>query len=769
VPAPGSLDLIELDLVLRPGGVRVRYQPIVELDLALLPGGGSPRIVGYEALVRGPVGSPYERAGALLSAARSAGRLAEVDALSHRVALREASERGVSQGAALFLNCEPASLRSELLDELHELLLAQSDPPSVVLEITERALTSRPAELVTLVRRARRLGFRIALDDVGSVRSSLALLPFLEPDVVKLDLSVVHHSCSAQAAETAAAVTAYAESTGALVLAEGIETPEHARTARALGARLGQGWLFGRPASLLFSVADLAEPLPEPLRNRPVAAVPRSRSGGEATPWQLVASSPEVRRASKPVLLAVARQLERQALLLGDLGVIHATFQHSHYVTGATRQRYAELGEKLALVAMLGEQLPAEPAPGVRGVALTPEDPLAREWDVVVVGPHFAAALLACDLGDSGADDQRRFDYVLTYNRELVLRAASCLIRRLPAEPVAAGPPVAAQPARSTPAAVTGRVAAWSRPPVLMTLPAAGLGLLERALTASTNGVTIVDALAPDHPLIYLNPAFERLAGYRAEQLLGRNCRILQGPDTDPAAVALLRERIAAGQEVRTRLLNYRSDGTSWWNEVHLSPVRDSSGELTHYVGIQQDVTERMTAEQRLNHLAFSDALTGLPNRARLLRHLDLELSRATRSGTGVALLFCDLDGFKQVNDRYGHIAGDALLVALAARLRRVVRAEELLARYGGDEFLVVASGFPADASTTASVVRRIRTDLGGAFREPFALPSGHVLQMGASIGASAYPCDAHSVDSLLSSADREMYAVKATGYISRS
>ncbi len=129
---------------------------------------------------------------------------------------------------------------------------------------------------------------------------------------------------------------------------------------------------------------------------------------------------------------------------------------------------------------------------------------------------------------------------------------------------------------------------------------------LTRAIGAAAQSITIVDWQAPDQPLVYVNEAFAALTGYPAEQILGRNCRFLQGPETDPAAVELMRQALTHGREIRTVVRNYRRDGSAFWNEVHLSAVRDQAGRITHYVGYQSDVSERVEREQQLRHIVTS-------------------------------------------------------------------------------------------------------------------------------------------------------------------
>lgn len=130
--------------------------------------------------------------------------------------------------------------------------------------------------------------------------------------------------------------------------------------------------------------------------------------------------------------------------------------------------------------------------------------------------------------------------------------------------------------------------------------PGDQLALKDRALDVAAEGVTIADARLPDRPLIYVNEGFERVTGYPAAEVLGRNCRFLQGPDTDPAEVARIRAAIVGERECVVEILNYRRDGTPFWNRLSITPVRDETGEVTHFIGIQSDVTARRNAEEGL-------------------------------------------------------------------------------------------------------------------------------------------------------------------------
>jgi len=541
------------------------------------------------------------------------------------------------------------------------------------------------------------------------------------------------------------AVNAYAERSGALVLAEGIENAQHLALARALGARLGQGWMFGRPAP---------GPAPGPVGELPLPPVGGGGAGEDssASPFSCLPTEAARRRSPKSLLIELSKQLEREALRLGETCVVAATFQEGRHFTPATAQRYRDLVERTGFVCALGEDLPVEPIPGVRGATLAPHDPVRGEWDLVVLSPHFAAALLARDLGDDGPDLDREFEFALTYDRDTVVRAAHTLLSRVApraasARAAAAGAAAVRSPARTLPRGLPGAAAAQS--------------VLSQALEATTSGLAVSDMTLPDAPLIYVNRAFEELAGLPAEQVIGRNCRFLQGPDTDPAAVARVRAAVSAGTSCSETLLNHRGpQRTPWWNEVHLVPVTAADGRVVHYIGVQNDVSARVAAERALQHerdrgraqllqLLRTDALTGLPNRSTVQERVETALWNARIGQDAVALVFLDLEAFQAVNDRLGYGEGDQLLLRIAERLRNRLRRGDLLARLWGDEFLVVLTGLePTGAAGEAQRVAAALVD------EIAALRDGGP---GARAGVSVYPADGQDFATLLHVADVRM------------
>jgi diguanylate cyclase (GGDEF)-like protein/PAS domain S-box-containing protein len=287
----------------------------------------------------------------------------------------------------------------------------------------------------------------------------------------------------------------------------------------------------------------------------------------------------------------------------------------------------------------------------------------------------------------------------------------------------------------------------------------------------------------PDQPIVYANAAFRDLAGLPPEEILGRNCRLLQSPDTDPGAVDRIRAAVAAGASCRETVLQLRGpDRTPWWNELHLAPVHDAGGTVVQYIGVQVDVTARVEAERalvrerdrthaalaRIQEMAYTDPLTGLPNRRRLEEQVETAIWEARARGDALGLLFVDLDGFKAVNDALGHAAGDELLQVVAGRLRERFRRRDLVARLGGDEFLVALPDLRPE--TAALEAAQVADELAASICRPVAL-RGTEVSLGASIGVSTCPEDGVVFADLLHRADLRMYDRKAAarGAVSRA
>ncbi len=282
--------------------------------------------------------------------------------------------------------------------------------------------------------------------------------------------------------------------------------------------------------------------------------------------------------------------------------------------------------------------------------------------------------------------------------------------------------------------------------------------LNSQAVEASANGIMISDRLQPGYPLIHVNPAFERITGYKRADALGRSADFLVGADRDQLGVAEINSAIADGREAHTVLRCYRKDGSVFWNELSIAPVRDAKGTPTHLVGIINDITERKEYEQQLERQNNQDALTGLANRNLLRDRLEQAIAFASRHDSMVALLFLDLDAFKRINDSLGHTIGDAILHATAARIAARVSARDTVARLGGDEFSVLLTDM-ANARDVSVIAARILADIS----QPLTI-DGREFEVSASIGISLFPTDGHDFDTLLRNADAAMYRAKDTG-----
>ncbi|MBC8137251.1 MAG: EAL domain-containing protein [Fibrella sp.] len=284
---------------------------------------------------------------------------------------------------------------------------------------------------------------------------------------------------------------------------------------------------------------------------------------------------------------------------------------------------------------------------------------------------------------------------------------------------------------------------------------------LESAVESTNDVIMLYEA--PMQPgqtmrLIYVNPAFERMTGYSREELAQSSPKMLQGPKTDPASVALLQEKLFAFQPVRVELLNYKKDGSPFWVELNIQPIYDANGLPGGWMSVQRDISEQRNAAEQIAHQATHDALTGLPNRTLFDRRLADAVHTAKGSDGQVGILFFDLDRFKQINDTLGHPVGDKLLQEVAQRLRAQLRRTDTVARMGGDEFTVLLPDVAGQ-----EIVEETARQLLEAMDEPFDI-DGQELFVTASIGLSLAPRDGTDSATLLKNADTAMYRAKEEG-----
>ncbi|WP_296695505.1 EAL domain-containing protein [Rhodoferax sp.] len=283
--------------------------------------------------------------------------------------------------------------------------------------------------------------------------------------------------------------------------------------------------------------------------------------------------------------------------------------------------------------------------------------------------------------------------------------------------------------------------------------------LREQALVSSSNGIMITRSDDRDHSIVYVNPAFERITGYSAAEVIGREGRFLVRDDLAQPDLEEIRAALREKRQGEALLRNYRKDGTQFWNELHIAPVKDASGmATTHFVSVINDVSDRINYQKELEYQATHDSLTGLANRNLLNDRITQAIAWAKRQDLTVGVMLLDLDHFKLINDASGHGAGDEMLKQVAQRLSACMRETDTVARLGGDEFVIVLTDLPETGDVDLIAEKVLK-----ALARPFDI-SGHDVFVTASIGISLYPRDGDHGEILLRYADIAMYRVKEHG-----
>lgn len=274
---------------------------------------------------------------------------------------------------------------------------------------------------------------------------------------------------------------------------------------------------------------------------------------------------------------------------------------------------------------------------------------------------------------------------------------------------------------------------------------------LTLAVDQNPNSIVITDL---DARIEYANATFSKITGYSLEEVLGQNPRIFQSGRTPKATYEEMWAHLTAGKEWHGELINRRKDGSEYIESAMISPVRQANGKITNYLAIKQDITAKRQDEERIRQLAHFDQLTGLPNRSLLNERFSYALSLAQRSGEPLAVMFLDLDHFKNINDTLGHSIGDQFLIEVARRLKAILRNEDTVSRLGGDEFILVFPGTDADGAAT------VAGKLIDTVSKPYRIDA-HELVGTPSIGIALYPDDGDNCEELLKNADTAMYRVK--------
>jgi diguanylate cyclase (GGDEF)-like protein/PAS domain S-box-containing protein len=280
----------------------------------------------------------------------------------------------------------------------------------------------------------------------------------------------------------------------------------------------------------------------------------------------------------------------------------------------------------------------------------------------------------------------------------------------------------------------------------------AQLTLTASVFESTSQAIVVTDASAR---IIAVNQAFTDLTGYSKEEAVGQNPRVLKSGRHDQAFYEQMWKSIHETGHWRGDVWDRRKDGSIYPKYLSISAIRNEPGEVTNYAGIFYEISERKAVEERLDFLAHYDTLTGLPNRSLLLDRLKLSVQRALRDSTKVGLLYLDLDHFKEINDTYGHAAGDSILKEAALRMQGCVRGADTVARLGGDEFVVMLPDIKKLAAA-----EQVAQKLQAALAAPYEI-DGHAMLAPPSIGISVFPDDHHEEEVLLKQADAAMYEAK--------
>ena len=281
------------------------------------------------------------------------------------------------------------------------------------------------------------------------------------------------------------------------------------------------------------------------------------------------------------------------------------------------------------------------------------------------------------------------------------------------------------------------------------------LKLFERVFQNALEGITITDRHGT---IIAVNDAFSVITGYSEAEALGKNPRILKSDRHHPAFYEAMWQSIITEGKWEGEIWNRRKDGEAYPERLSISAIKDAHERVTNYVAVFHDITELKKKELQIKHQAFHDSLTGLPNRLLFKDRLAQAIARAGRANSTIAVLFIDLDNFKNINDSLGHAVGDKFLQEVAAALKSQLRSEDTVARQGGDEFIIILESIPKQSD-----VMHFADRLNEYFRSPVQVEE-HELYATMSIGISFYPDDGNTPERLIKNADLAMYRAKEKG-----
>ncbi len=283
-----------------------------------------------------------------------------------------------------------------------------------------------------------------------------------------------------------------------------------------------------------------------------------------------------------------------------------------------------------------------------------------------------------------------------------------------------------------------------------------------KSLVENTNDVIMVmDSTPLDEGgpfIVYVNPAFENLMGYHADEVIGKNPSILQGAATEDKTRHKIRQAISKGRGIRTQIMNYTKKGQAVWLDINIVPIRNERNEVAYYAAIERDLTEHKMLQSRLEILASTDALTGLPNRQAIMNKAEKEFARAKRYNRPLSIVMIDIDHFKSINDRYGHSTGDLVLTRVGEICQDALRGSDVIGRVGGEEFVLLLPDTPKESAE--HVAERMRLRLADAHIRNNELD----LSITASFGVANLSENDHTLQDMLERADEAMYNAKHGG-----
>lgn len=258
--------------------------------------------------------------------------------------------------------------------------------------------------------------------------------------------------------------------------------------------------------------------------------------------------------------------------------------------------------------------------------------------------------------------------------------------------------------------------------------------------------------------IVYVNPAFEQLMGYRSDEVIGKTPAMFNGPETDRHTRYKIRKALREAKEIRTEILNYTKTGQPIWFDINVFPMLDSDGNVEYFAAIERDLTEQKRQQARLEIMATIDPLTELPNRQHILKAARREFSRSSRYHRPFSIMMIDIDHFKKVNDKYGHVVGDKVLAEIARVCGQELRDPDILGRIGGEEFVLLLPDTPQ--ASALHVAERMRTRLASTLLSI----DGHTFHMTASFGVVERINSDDDFTTMLDRADMAMYEAKQGG-----